>query len=86
MSNHDIIRAWKDPLFRKSLTDAQRAMLPDNPAGYVELTDDDLKFVAGATAETQPGCGSCTMGCPTIQDTCSLCTGLKFPPIDCCAK
>jgi mersacidin/lichenicidin family type 2 lantibiotic len=82
MSNHDIIKAWKDPLFRKSLTDAQYAMLPANPAGYVNLTDDDLKLVVGG-ADTD----SCTMSCPTIQDTCSWCTAILFPhPIACCAK
>ena len=29
----DIIRAWKDEEYRLSLTEEQRALLPDNPAG-----------------------------------------------------
>ena len=42
MPNDVVIRAWKDKMFRDSLTDAQRAMLPPNPAGLVELSDEDL--------------------------------------------
>jgi mersacidin/lichenicidin family type 2 lantibiotic len=42
----DIIRAWKDEEYRLSLTEEQRALLPDNPAG-MELSDADLEGVAG---------------------------------------
>jgi mersacidin/lichenicidin family type 2 lantibiotic len=42
----DIIRAWKDEEYRLSLTEEQRALLPDNPAG-MELSDVDLEGVAG---------------------------------------
>jgi mersacidin/lichenicidin family type 2 lantibiotic len=43
----DIIRAWKDEEYRLSLTEEQRALLPDNPAGQMELSDADLESVAG---------------------------------------
>jgi mersacidin/lichenicidin family type 2 lantibiotic len=44
----DIIRAWKDEEYRLSLTEEQRALLPDNPAGHqIELSDADLESVAG---------------------------------------
>lgn len=39
MSHIDIIRAWKDEDYRASLSDAERAQLPENPAGLMELTD-----------------------------------------------
>jgi mersacidin/lichenicidin family type 2 lantibiotic len=42
MSRQEIIRAWKDAEFRANLSDAQRAMLPANPAGRIELTDSEL--------------------------------------------
>jgi mersacidin/lichenicidin family type 2 lantibiotic len=42
MSHRDIIRAWKDSEFRSSLSDAERAMLPANPAGSIELADSEL--------------------------------------------
>jgi len=47
MSHLDIIRAWKDEEYRLSLSTAERAALPDNPAGLIELTDADLGVVAG---------------------------------------
>ena len=47
MSNVNIIRAWKDPIYRNSLSDAERAALPPNPAGAVEISDADLGKVAG---------------------------------------
>jgi len=49
MSQLDIIRAWKDEDYVNSLTDVQRAMLPQNPAGIIELTDQDLDEAAGGT-------------------------------------
>ena len=39
MSHQDIIRAWKSAEFRSSLSEAQRAVLPANPAGSVEFAD-----------------------------------------------
>jgi mersacidin/lichenicidin family type 2 lantibiotic len=47
MSPNDVIRAWKDPVYRNSLTDAERSALPANPAGSIELSDTDLGKVAG---------------------------------------
>ena len=48
MSNLDIIRAWRDPDYRLSLTDAERKQLPEHPSGLVELDDIDLAGVAGS--------------------------------------
>lgn len=48
MSKQDIIRAWKDEEYRNSLSEAQRAELPDNPAGAIELPDDELENAAAA--------------------------------------
>ena len=42
-----VCRAWKDPAYRNSLTEAERAVLPPNPAGSIELSDADLGKVAG---------------------------------------
>ncbi len=55
MSTQDIIRAWKDADYNASLSDAQRAALPDNPAGPSELTDADLAETAGGTPWTWGG-------------------------------
>ena len=42
MRNEDIIRAWKDEVYRASLDE-----IPTHPAGMVELDDEDLEAVAG---------------------------------------
>jgi mersacidin/lichenicidin family type 2 lantibiotic len=47
MSQIDIIRAWKDAKYRRSLTPEQLASLPSNPAGKVELTDEQLGVSGG---------------------------------------
>ena len=39
LSNEEIIRAWKDEAFRNSLTEEQRAQLPEHPAGAVEIEE-----------------------------------------------
>ena len=47
MSYQKIIRAWKDPAYRASLSDAERQRLPENPAGAIELPDHDARNVHG---------------------------------------
>ena len=47
MSTRNIIKAWKNPAYRNSLSAAERAALPANPAGSVEISDEDLGKVAG---------------------------------------
>jgi len=74
MSHKDVVRAWKDKKYRLSLSEAERAQLPTNPAGSVELTENDLGKVAGGYGPgftlTRTFCLPCfnppkTPGCPT---------------------
>lgn len=37
MSNAEVIRAWKDPEYRNSLSSAAASLLPENPAGKIEI-------------------------------------------------
>jgi mersacidin/lichenicidin family type 2 lantibiotic len=63
MKKDEIIRAWRDPDYFFALSDEQRSGLPENPAGMVELSDEALTHVLGAT-----GCATCadtTECCPT---------------------
>jgi len=53
MISSDIIRAWKDQDHRLSLTPAEQAQLPDNPAGLLELLDADLEQVTGGSVSFQ---------------------------------
>ena len=47
--NEHIIEAWKEQGFLGDFTDDELAMLPDNPAGMVELSDDVLELVTGGS-------------------------------------
>ena len=73
MSRDDIIRAWKDAEFRKKLCSKKRALLPDNPAGYIELKDEDLGAVVGGSS--LPECtgyiNTCDAQCFTEAGTCT---------------
>jgi mersacidin/lichenicidin family type 2 lantibiotic len=51
VSQHEIIRAWKDAEYRESLSRRQRAQLPEHPAGLIELSDDELDLASGAGGE-----------------------------------
>jgi len=64
MSNNHIIRAWKDSNYRNSLSEAERAALPPNPAGMIELTDAELNAVSGgATIPISPKPRTCGQLC-----------------------
>src|SRR5262249_14958416 len=58
MSFLNILRAWKDPEYRRSLGAAERALLPDHPAGAIELTDAEM----GASLGACPSDGGYTCG------------------------
>lgn len=69
MSNDQIIRAWKDASFRNSLSADELAEVPTNPAGIVDISDQDLEEAVGATSwpcglftsvaySCAPACGS----------------------------
>ena len=77
MSNKNIIRAWKDPVYRNSLSESERAALPPNPAGAIEISDADLGRVAGGivpgssiNCPTNVTCGLCSLDCYTNVFTC----------------
>jgi mersacidin/lichenicidin family type 2 lantibiotic len=58
MSHEDIIRAWKDAEYRMSLSKEERAQLPENPAGLIELMDGEMVLVGGGYCP--PGESECT--------------------------
>jgi mersacidin/lichenicidin family type 2 lantibiotic len=60
MSQDNIIRSWKNLDFRNNLSAKERAFLPENPAGSIELTDAELKSATGA-ARHYPCTGACNL-------------------------
>ena len=57
----DIIRAWKDEEYRLSLSEEERGLLPENPAGLIELADAQMNDVVGGrwndTSSPKTVCG-----------------------------
>jgi mersacidin/lichenicidin family type 2 lantibiotic len=49
MTQAQVVRAWKDPEYRSTLSEAQLRALPANPAGLVELNESELMEVNGGT-------------------------------------
>ena len=47
MSIKNIIRAWKDEDYRLNLSEAERALLPEHPAGLIELSGAEMDGVVG---------------------------------------
>ena len=67
MSKSNVVRAWKDEKFRKSLSAEEQALLPASPVGRVELTDSQL-VDSGAGVPVSYFCSlTCTWDskCPT---------------------
>jgi len=52
MNTTEIIRAWKDPLFRNNLDNETLALLPEHPAGTIELIEEEVNSTNVVT-ETQ---------------------------------
>ena len=56
MSVENIIRAWKDEDFRQSLSAAERALLPEHPAGLIDLTAAELDALSGGVQGPTANC------------------------------
>jgi mersacidin/lichenicidin family type 2 lantibiotic len=70
-SQVDVERALRDKDYYNSLTETEQAQVPLNPAGEVQLSDEDLSSVAGgAEADSLP-------------QTVSTGTGSAHPPCQC---
>jgi mersacidin/lichenicidin family type 2 lantibiotic len=56
METVEVIRAWKDPLYRSTLSAGELDQLPVHPAGLIELQDEQLKQIYGMAFTTAPTC------------------------------
>ena len=50
-ANLDVVRSWKDPRYRRSLSAQQLETLPQHPSGSAMLTDQELKAASGLMSE-----------------------------------
>lgn len=77
MKKSQIIRAWRNSEYYASLSAEQRAQVPANPAGVMDIDDAALNSVAG-------GCGAykdCSGSNDTTPGSTALCSGC--PPCYC---
>jgi mersacidin/lichenicidin family type 2 lantibiotic len=51
MTRLNVVRSWKDPRYRRSLSAQQLQTLPEHPAGAATLTDHELKAASGLMDE-----------------------------------
>ncbi|MDN0200005.1 mersacidin/lichenicidin family type 2 lantibiotic [Streptomyces sp. S.PNR 29] len=71
----DAVKAWKDPDYRATLSVADRAAFPSNPAGIVPMSRTQLSGVAGGT----------TWWCFGITVSIAACAGTKgISSLGCC--
>ncbi|HEX8433629.1 mersacidin/lichenicidin family type 2 lantibiotic [Archangium sp.] len=77
MNADTIIRAWKDPEFRASLTSEQRAALPESPSGksMTELGEDELGDAVGGVINPTI---RFTFTRPSAVDACPSALGCTF--------
>jgi mersacidin/lichenicidin family type 2 lantibiotic len=69
MKKEHVARAWRDPEYRASLSEAERAQLPAHPAAPIELDDAELGRLAAAAIVPQTGTRSTAIysyGCSCI--------------------
>jgi mersacidin/lichenicidin family type 2 lantibiotic len=77
MNRLDIVRAWKDEEYRNSLSKAELAALPENPAGLTELEAGDLGGAAGGNGRIR---NTSPLVCHTIPLTLrALCAPRTLP-------
>ena len=66
MSKQSIIRAWKDETYRRGLSAAERAALPENPVGRLnldELTAAEMAEIDGGYVVQTQECTNLFRGC-----------------------
>jgi len=56
MKEIDVIRAWKDPVYRARLSREEAAGLPGHPSGLLELNEEELRSASGAVVTTFRTC------------------------------
>jgi len=47
MNTDQIVKSWKDQHYSHALSTAEQTLLPENPAGLMELSDEEIMGVSG---------------------------------------
>lgn len=81
MSLKHIIESWRDAEYRESLDDEARSLLPESPAGEIELSEAKLAGIDGGADITWSMSVSCslTLGCGGMTMTMTATVTVKSP-------
>lgn len=66
MNKLDIIRAWKDEFFRKSLNNEDLTLLPAHPSGEILLSDEEMARVNGGLMISCEDCCTSRKQCGNV--------------------
>jgi mersacidin/lichenicidin family type 2 lantibiotic len=74
MTSEQIIRSWRDEDYLLGLSAAEQALLPANPAGRIELTDEEMLGIEGGAQALPPTIPIrlCSPFCPLTWVGCNL--------------
>lgn len=56
MKKIDVVRAWKDPFYRSTLSPEEVSQLPVHPSGLMEIREEDLRDISGRALTTALKC------------------------------
>ncbi len=73
MKKRDVIRAWRDGEYYSSLSNDERAGMPESPASVIELGDDVLATVTGGCSYADGYCPTSTICSPSTLDFTARC-------------
>ena len=65
MKKIDVVRAWRDEEYRNSLTEQERASLPESPAGLAVVEDSVLQGITAGCGRPSTFVASCVQ--PPVQ-------------------
>jgi mersacidin/lichenicidin family type 2 lantibiotic len=71
MKKNQILTAWRDEEYFLSLTDEERAQIPEHPAGVLAVEDDLLRTITGGCGPYKTLSGA---GCGPTSAYCTPCT------------
>lgn len=67
LASADIVRSWKDPRYRRSLSAQQLQAMPQHPAGPAVLGDEEIKIAAGLALQDEASIPLTTaLGCTEL--------------------
>ncbi len=62
LTREQLLRAWKDPAYRATLSAEEMAQLREIPTSLAELSDEELEMIAGGSDKCDSTCSTSCVG------------------------